>query len=287
MRTTRLTIFSVVILVVLGCESSVEPIANTGKEYSIYGSLDIDANSNYIRVYDTKKLLTPEDTKELNVNVIFTDLSNGDSYLLEDEVIKFENIYTHNYIIESPLDFDTRYKITVEDEDGFRDSLITRSPKKAEIVRVPGEPISVCSDRFRVEVRNIRLKYGEDLHYAIGFLYKNQWHWYGGLAPEMSLDENNDVVRLGWSPGGIMTAAFGLDAQHVVDWKCTDMQSGTMRFKYTHVGYMEDNPDAELQIDSTEVPVDRKVVLIKYEDEFQIDLESPLFRKATGASSSH
>lgn len=274
MRTVIFTSFFMMILI--GCDSSIEPISKEGKKYSIYGTLDMDGKANYIRVYDTKKLQTPEETKELNVNTIFTNLENGSHHFLEHQVIKFEHIYTHNYKLEAPLDFNSRYKITIEDEDGYKDSLITKTPEKAEVSRVPGEPILECGDFFYIELTNIKIDDGEDLNSEIGFRFNNKWHWWS-RAFESEYDETKDILKLGWSPGLVMTAVLGRDDTHVIDWRCTDFESEIMRFRYSHVGYVEGNPDAEAEIDSTGIPGDRKVVLIKYEGEFQIDLGKALF----------
>ena len=124
---TRL--ITLLIISIIGCEHSFEPIRDHGKQYSIYGTLTIQGNENYIRVHDTRDLLNADDTRDLKVNLWFTDLQTGNTEMLSKQRVQFDSVYTHNYKVETAFDYDSRYKVELEDDEGFRDSIVMVSPE--------------------------------------------------------------------------------------------------------------------------------------------------------------
>ena len=244
---------------IFGCESTVVPIANTGKEYSVYGPLDLQKTPNYIRVYDTKKLLTPEATENLDVEVRITNLATMDSEIMEDQVVIFDNIYTHNYKVEMPIEFNSRYKIEWEDIDGFSGSLTTVTPRQTELT-VLVDSVE-CGEDFLIHLSNINLDAGEQLIAEAGIKIGQNWFWTSRqIIYEYSSTDHSLIV--GWNPSDLINLIFGMFSEY----NCNDITSNKLQFSFTHIGYMEgieSTPKINLS-DSLMLHAGSQIVLSKY-----------------------
>lgn len=249
----------------INCDGTINPITPKGFEYSMYGPLNIHKTPNFIRVYDTNTLLNPEATKELNVNMTFTNLATGEVNLLKDSLVTFDDIYTHNYEIEMPIEYDTRYKLFLEDENGFRDSVITQTTKQTNIT-VSIDTVDHCDQFFYVELSNIDLDAGERLDHEVGIEIADTWYWTHRKAYYSYSSESN-ILTLGWSPNSVLCLINKcLDPFQKFQDACRNYSSNKIRFRFTHIGYMIGEETLEdIDLDSLGgSPHNQQIVLSKY-----------------------
>lgn len=252
------------------CDTSIEPIIDKGKQYSIYGPLHLKSTPNYIRVHDTRASLNEEATRNLDVEMVFTNLSTGEASLLQDSVVLFDHLYTHNYKINTPIEYDTRYKINIEDGEGFRDSLISVTTKKTEITIL--QDTVKCEERFRLELSNIDIESGERLDTEVGIYVGNSWQW-TSRRQVYAIDDEQKTLALEWSPNGISILVFG-----EFDWiDCSEFDSDKIQFRFTHIGYVEGQASPGEIPDTTSAPVNQKVVLSTYSGGTELHIDESEF----------
>jgi len=260
----------VALLGISGCDSPIEPIADKGKAYSIYGPLNMLDTPNYIRVHDTNDLLNTIATKDLGADITLTNLNTGASQLLEDEFRVFDSLYTHNFRIQDSLEYDTRYKFSLEDEDGFRDSLITVTPKKSSVSL--SKDLVHCDEVFQVRFTNIDLEAGEELEIEVGMQLGTQWFWTQRNS-NIEYDPETEVLEARWTPIGVSATLFGeLQGGILAYPQCVEFDNPKIRVRYTHLGFIEDIGDSIAQDiqDQEGQTYFRKIVLSYYSGEKEL-----------------
>ncbi|MCC5941899.1 MAG: hypothetical protein JJU37_10190 [Balneolaceae bacterium] len=267
----RLMIFTALCFVV-ACDTTIEPIAESDPVYSMSGPLDLQRSPNYIRVHNVNSLLNPETTRELDVQMVFTNLTTMESELLRDSVVVFDNLYTHNFKIEKPIEFNTRYRIDIEDDRGFRDSLISVTTKESQI---SVSPDSVeCGERFYVELTNIDLDAGERLDAEVAVQVNNNWIW----TPRSDFYEYNsseNLLVVGWSPNSISQLLWPPPTPGI---QCRDFSAQKVRFRFTHIGYVEGADHSQHESDDFSISsVQQRNVLSRYSKEAEIIIDDEDF----------
>ena len=226
--------------IVLSCEHNVTPIAPKAIEYSIYGPLNIGADTNHIRVHDTNDVLSSESTKNQDVSLILTNLDTGADELLVDSVVQYGNILSHNYRIQMPIEYDTRYKLFWEDEKGFAGSLITQTTNQSEMI-VSTDTIG-CYTPFYIELDNIDLEAGERLDAEVAINVGGRWYW-TFVRQYSDYNTGTNTLVLGWSAYGISRTLFAGPGTPPPD--CKDFSSKVVKFRFNHIGYMINREPSE------------------------------------------
>ncbi|MDX1592033.1 MAG: hypothetical protein R3283_08720 [Balneolaceae bacterium] len=262
-----LCIFS---LSLISCDSTIRPISDQDPSYSIYGTLNIGETPNYIRVHDNSSFLTPESTLELDATIFITNLNTNFTTQLRDSVVVFESIYTHNFIYDSQITHGNRYKVLLESESGYRDSLVSITPARTELTL--SRDAVECDQLFTVELTNIDLNAGEQLIAEAGIELSNTWYWTNREFVR-SYDSENNTLIVGWSPAEVSREIFagGFGSQFPF---CNQFTSDVVRFRYMHIGYMEGGKtNADPLYDPDEgIQLYRKVVLGRYGGEAEVDI---------------
>jgi hypothetical protein len=247
-------------------------MVDKGKAYSIYGPLDIQKTPNYIRIHDTNDLLNPDLTKDLGVHVTMTNLNTGVSQLLNDEVRIFDSLYTHNFEIPDSIEYDTKYKFLLEDEDGYRDSLISVTTKETELTIIQ-DSVS-CGELFMLRFTDIDLDAGERIQTEVGIKVGVAWMYTKRPANLQDYNSATNTLILGWSPNYVSELIYG-----PFDWvSCRTFSSDKIRFSFTHIGYMEEasfNSPNEIEFDQLYTP--NQVVLSKYMGDTEVTIDSSVF----------
>ena len=268
-------ILSVALVMILGiyaCDTSIQPIVNKGKAYSMYGPLNLQASPNYIRVHDTNDLLNPDQTKDLGAQVIMTNLNTGISQLLEEEIRVFDSLYTHNFEIPDSLEYDTRYKFVLEDRDGYQDSVISVTTKKTDLSII--QDTVKCTQNFLIQLTDVDLDAGERIETLVGIKVGAAWKYTIRPPGFYQYDSDSNTLTMGWTPNYVSILIDG-----PFDWTpCGDFSSDKIRFSFTHIGYMEGvplgNPN-QVSFDQPYAP--KKVILSKYEGSTEITIDPSEF----------
>lgn len=114
----------------ISCDNSIDPIDKETGIYSVYGVLDLNEQTNYIRVRDLNVPFTAEATREIDAEVTLGNLQTDLAKVLESERQKYEDIYLHNFIYKSEVIPETEYRLTVERSDGAAVNITVTTPTK-------------------------------------------------------------------------------------------------------------------------------------------------------------
>ena len=271
-QTTTFLIFTV-LFCLSACDTTIEPIADSDPVYSMSGPLDLQRSPNYIRVHNVNSLLNPETTRELDVQMVFTNLTTMESELLRDSVVVFDNLYTHNFKIERPIEYDTRYRIDIEDHRGFRDSLVSVTTKET-LMSVSTDTVT-CNERFYVELTNIDLDAGERLDTEVAIQTSNTWQW----TPRRDFEEYNsdtNTLVLGWSPNTISSLLWPSPFEMPVP--CEEFTRDLVQFRFTHIGYVEGEDHSQQAGEDFSISsVQQRLVLSRYSGEAEIFIDDEAF----------
>ncbi len=119
MRPALLTFLLSVVLVLSGCETSVDPIVGTEKAFSLYGVLQPRADTQWVRVYPIKEQLRPTPPDSLDVTFRSTELERGRSTVWHDSLIREDDgRYAHVYWSRTPIAYERTYRLEVTESGG-------------------------------------------------------------------------------------------------------------------------------------------------------------------------
>ena len=93
MRLMRFSFCALVLSVVLlsACEESVNPILESDQQFTLFGTLDMDQDTQYVRVIPIRPTLVPDADAPLNVTFVSTDLVSGEMLEWRDSTVQFGN----------------------------------------------------------------------------------------------------------------------------------------------------------------------------------------------------
>ena len=102
----------------LACDNTFEPLSEEGINYSFYGFLDFDADTNYIRVNDLKKPFLEGDIRPFDGMVVLEHIETATVLQLADSMIVFNDITTFNFISTLPVLPENTYRLTATNSEG-------------------------------------------------------------------------------------------------------------------------------------------------------------------------
>jgi hypothetical protein len=128
----NLTALTAVVLILFtmitgtGCEQTFEPLHDNDRyAFSMYGTLDLHADSQWVRIMPVGETLLPEDPAPNVAEVNLIRELTGDSSVMEDSLFQFSNtVYVRIYSSAEALNPNEAYTITAEAADG-RQSEVT------------------------------------------------------------------------------------------------------------------------------------------------------------------
>lgn len=228
MNRTTVLFAIIAALVFTGCDNTINPLDEDRGHYSIYGALDLNSPSNYIRVKDLNAPLTAAATRELDVTVTFENLDNGDSDILEDSVVRFEEIYTHNFRVTLPVNPQTGYKVKVEGENGLVSATAT-TPARAATNVIPEmedceTPVNIAFEPVESLVH---------LEVSLGFYYNNNLLW-GRPDLRQSTSNPNEIIAR-FTPLRYINDVLDPMGEEPTYW-CHELSDDKFEVEYTHYG---------------------------------------------------
>jgi hypothetical protein len=121
----------------LSCDNTLKPVDTDFGIYAVYGVLDLNRSTNFIRVRDLNQPFTEDATTEIDAEVTLENMNSGFTEVLEGNRRFFRGVYQHNFEVEQDITPNTEYRVTVTRSDGTSLSLNTISPSKPAPVAEP------------------------------------------------------------------------------------------------------------------------------------------------------
>lgn len=118
---------AVLVGVLAGCESTFDPFEESEITFSVFGYVDVAADTQFVRVSALRRSV--EDAGALEAEVTLEDLTRGDRSALRDSVVRFENgAVVHNFWTTKRINPATAYRLTVTGSDGATASAAFATP---------------------------------------------------------------------------------------------------------------------------------------------------------------
>lgn len=208
---------------IVACDNTLDAFDEEKGLYSIYGYLNLDEDINYIRVKDLNSTLSENIGEDIDANVTFENLKTGTTQTLEDTVVEFDGVKTHNFWTTMDIEPDTKYQVSVERSDGRQTSAIATTPYKA---RTNVNPIAAnCTTQVNVNFQPVRSKFG--LSVELGFYYKQDLFW---VRVNNLLIERENSVTLSIMPIDLISDPF--EGRLL----CEQLSDDSFEVRYTHYG---------------------------------------------------
>jgi predicted small secreted protein len=130
---TKYPVLVAVLLVVCAlwftaCDNTLEPFDQDIGIFSVYGVLDMNEETHYVRIREMSAPFTAEATRDMDATVFFDRPGTGDSEILESDVREYEGVFLHTYRIEGAIEAGTTYRLRVIRSDGVSVEAETTSP---------------------------------------------------------------------------------------------------------------------------------------------------------------
>jgi hypothetical protein len=123
------------ILLLAGCEESVDPVLDTGRAFTLYGFFNPASDTQAVRVFPIEETLAPTTTDPIDALITSTDLESGERHSWQDSLVQYINgTYGHVYWSQFRPEFGKAYRIVVERSDGAAAEATARVPGAVEPV---------------------------------------------------------------------------------------------------------------------------------------------------------
>jgi hypothetical protein len=216
-----------------GCDNTFDPVNEEKGLYSIYGYLDLYKDVNYIRVKDLNKSLLQDTSSTIDAEVTFKNLDTGTSQTLQDSIVEFDGVKTHNFRTTMDIQSDTRYRVTVERSDGRKMTATATAPPIAETNVTPAFPN--CTTQVDISFDPAEGVNALDLE--VGFHYDSEIFW--ARSNKFLKDQDGQVVAI-FTPKNILDEVFGGVNPSIpiegANLYCHQLDHGTFHIRYTHFG---------------------------------------------------
>lgn len=138
-----------------GCETNVDPFTEARRPFTIWGYLEAQADTQFVRVFPIEKRIGMDRSGPIDARVVSTDLTTGEQRVWTDSVITFgPGNVGHVFWSEFRPQSGRRYRLEVSRSDGEMSHAEVRVPAPLEVT-LPDSPTD-----FKIPVRIL----GEDLN---------------------------------------------------------------------------------------------------------------------------
>jgi hypothetical protein len=165
--------------------------------------------------------LIGDSTRHIDATVTLENLETGATEVLEDTIVMFNDVYTHNFRSTMDIVQKTRYRLRVERSDGKTLSATSLTPVISNVSLAPDTIYCRSLVTFTLEPiieGSLILIWG-------GFDYNGKRFWKRIKDNSVGNDNGTYFVRL-FRPGSLLPG----------DVNCDDLDTDNFYIKYTHYG---------------------------------------------------
>lgn len=178
------------LITLCGCDPRFNPIDTEKGRYSVYGTLDIDKDVNYIRVKNLNIPLAHDTLKTLDATVTLENLRNGTSEKLQDVVFEVQGVRLHNYRTTMPINPRTPYLLTIDPTEGKEIRALATTPSIAQTQVIPQQ--IRCHTDFKIVFDPVDPEAG--IQAAIEFEFRNDRYTLRSPLKSYITQQNNKAI---------------------------------------------------------------------------------------------
>ena len=238
-----LLLFLFVSQLITNCsDRNIAPFEEDAGFYSVYGALNMDDSTHYIRVNNVQTPVIDEMKEGFNGTVLLLKPENGFQTELRDTIVNFSGFVTHNFMIEEPLEPAVQYLLIVESPLGNRSTTTVTTPAQTKVVIHPSDNVR-CETQINFTFKNVSIP--EHIRMEVGFNLGGEIHWSEiGFVDQLKHQSGSDEMFVRLSPRNLLVEVFppsGVpstrDPRTVMPiFTCSDLDSNIAHIRYTHFG---------------------------------------------------
>ncbi len=150
-----------------GCDSSVNPIIGSDLPFTIWGFMNSEADTQYVRVFPISGELITERGEEIDARVFSTNMTTGERRQWSYETVHFDSLSIgHVFLSPFRAEHEHRYRLEVIRSDGEMSSVQVTVPSRVDFeidmdgtfvypVRITGDIPNLVAPRVKYEAINI------------------------------------------------------------------------------------------------------------------------------------
>lgn len=117
-----------------GCDASIEGTLETNSIYTLFGQLDVDADTQAVRVIAISATLDSVDPEDIDAEVTLQNLQTGEERTWADSLVSYGD-GTRGHVFYAPLQvsFDEQYRLEVRRSDGALSSVSVTVPPETTL----------------------------------------------------------------------------------------------------------------------------------------------------------
>ena len=117
------------------CEENVDPFIDEARYFTLYGALDMNADSQFVRVTPIRQVVDFDEGDPIDATVTTFDLTDGSTLVWKDSLFTFDD-GSQGHIFIAPLRIQPghTYRMEVERSDGIITSAETTVPQRPRAV---------------------------------------------------------------------------------------------------------------------------------------------------------
>lgn len=231
-RGVVLAVFS--LLVLGGCDNSLDPIQEDVGLFSVYGYISPTNDHQLIRVRDLNDPLVRDSTRTLTATVTLENLETGRTETLTDSIVTFQGIFTHNFQPRQDIQHGVTYRLSVQRTDGRSVQTTATTPEVTTVDLKPAGPVE-CVEQVEIFFRNVtdqRL-----VRVSVGFAWRNHLTWVDLDVPTIG---DTGTPYNAFNPATILEGVFPERFQDTLGQDpanfCGALDDDKFRIAYTHFG---------------------------------------------------
>lgn len=228
------TLFLAFAMANLSCEEDFEAFEGDSYPFSIYGYITPDYRTNYIRVQDLTSPLIADSTAELDATVLLENVETGNETVLEDSVVQFEDVYFHNFVVRKSIEFDHKYRLTIQQDDGPNTTTTATTPRKT--TNSSYTPVDRCDVNRTFTIDNVADKRNLD-EVLIGYHIDGMKRWFE--VPDGDIYESEpNTFSFSYEPMDIINMHLNEEDYDDDEWEfieneCYEMANDRFVIQYT------------------------------------------------------
>lgn len=164
-------------ILLFGCDTALDPFAETTGLYYVYGVFEVNHDEHFVRVRNLNNPpLRSGNPDPLDATVTLENLTAGTSTQLIDSTVTFDETRTHNFRVEQVIQPGATYRLTVERSDGRRTEATATMPETTKVALDPAPTDTVPCDQgivlnFQDEPKGTRIRR------SVGVLFSDSLRW--------------------------------------------------------------------------------------------------------------
>jgi len=229
----------VLFLGLISCENSLDPLDKETGLYSVYGALDLRAETNFIRVRELNTPFTEGGTGVIDAKVTFKALEDEEELELEGEAVEYFDLYHHNFEYAEQVRPNTPYRLKVERSDGASVSLEITTPSMPIPTTAPvnqkcNVPVTFELDPIEGSTVVIYIGYPKLVKKDQKITDDTEWRWGGKYVFAPSNNEQLRKVVFTFSPYDELRRILPFNSPFVI---CKEkLITGNIFLRYEHYG---------------------------------------------------